>query len=281
MHHQHRALQCPYNVTYRQGTNDPFEKPYRGSPALTFIGTEDHPDLRISETGSSGEQAYLASLNASIFPSFPAGVQRARISQIDVYSPPIIVTAGQRQRYGIATIRVIAGVYEQARNGDGGIRIATRMAKAVLNELPIPGPLGPLQSNINIDFGGNFTVHWGKVTSTHDMILPNNLDQMVPSSVPWYNRSRIIAQDMNLDGSLQTSRTTPYPRRHQQRRHAGFRHLDRLRERRGSLAAVLGRGGHPRRFTRVLGVTIASPRPGTRPAVSGAGPTTTATSSRT
>jgi len=35
---------APYNVVYRNGTDDPFEKPYRGSPSLAFMGTEAHPD---------------------------------------------------------------------------------------------------------------------------------------------------------------------------------------------------------------------------------------------
>lgn len=196
------SANVPYNVVYRQGTDDPFERPYRGTPAAMFLGTEVHPDLRISDSGGTGEKTYLASLNTSLFPGFVSGVQNIRIRQIDVYSPPIVILSGQRQRYGIATIKVTASVYEQA--GTANERpIATRVAKAVVNQLPIPGPLGPLQSNVNIDTNGEFGVHWGMVTATRDIELPSNLTIKVPSGIPWYSRSRGFAPDFNGDGVAQ------------------------------------------------------------------------------
>src|SRR5262245_49664416 len=57
----------PWNVVYRNGTNDPFEKPYRGTPASTLLGTEDHPDISISLSGSVAEKNYLNTLNSTLF----------------------------------------------------------------------------------------------------------------------------------------------------------------------------------------------------------------------
>jgi hypothetical protein len=136
---------APYNVVYRNGTDDPFEKPYRGSPSLAFMGTEAHPDLVIDETGGSGEIAYLATLNATLFTNFPTPGQQGRISRIDVYGPPMISIGGTLTRYGIATIKVTAGIYEFVGTAQER-RVATRIAKAVLNEAPYTGPAGPLQS---------------------------------------------------------------------------------------------------------------------------------------
>lgn len=194
----------PYDVIYRQGTDDPFEKPYEGSPAQTLIGIEDHPDVRISETGTSGEQAYLAALNERLFSPRTAGGRQTRIVQIDLYAPPIRGGPGQRRRDGIATIKVRAGVFS-----DSGTRrerrIASRTARAILHELPIPGNLGPLHARGVMYLNGVFNVHWGTVTTGRDLDLNSNLDGKVDSSVPWYNIDRIIALDMNLDGYLQTS----------------------------------------------------------------------------
>src|SRR5262245_1774776 len=192
---------APYNVVYRNGTDDPFEKPYRGSPALTFLGTEAHPDLVISESGGSGETAFLATLNATLFADFPTAGQQGRIVRIDVYSPPIIEIGGVNTRYGIAKIKVTAGIYEFVGTSNER-RTATRVAKAVINEAPYTGPGGPLQSNVAIDMTGNFAPHWGKVTATASMSLHSSLTTKVDSGIPWYNRSRLIQRDNDGNGTF-------------------------------------------------------------------------------
>ncbi len=193
----------PYNVVYRQGTDDPFSKPYRGSPSKAFLGDEFHPDIRISSSGSSNEQTFLTTLNTALYPSFPSGNQQARIRQIDVYSPPILVISGTRTRYGIATIKVIADVYQNAGTAQE-TRIASKTVKAVINELPYTGPTGPLQSCKDIDMTGNARAHWGTVTTVGALMLNAALDTKADSSVPWYDSSRIIARDLNQDGTLST-----------------------------------------------------------------------------
>ena len=172
---------APWNVTYR---SDLFGKPYRGSPDQSFEGTQSNPDVRISQTGSAGEKNFLTNLNNTLFPAFPSPNLRARIRQIDIYAPPIISVSGQRTRFGIGTILVTAGIYEYPGTASEK-QIAERVVKAVINETPYPGPLGPLQSCGPLNFsGGSLQPHWGVVTASGDMTLQNNIDSKVQSSVP-------------------------------------------------------------------------------------------------
>jgi hypothetical protein len=199
----------PYNVVYRNGTDDPFERPYRGSPALSFMGTEDHPDVSISSSGTVAEKNYLSTLNSTLYTQFPAPLQQGKITEILVYGPPMIRISGTLSRYGIATIKVTAKVYEQV-GGAAERAIATRTVKAVLSEVTYPGS-GPIQSCADYSAIGNFAPHWGLVTSVGTLDLNNNMDTKVDSGIPWYNRNRIIARDMNLDGTVQTSTSTATP----------------------------------------------------------------------
>ncbi len=94
-----------------------------------------------------------------------------------------------------------AGIFEQAGT-TGEKRVAQRVVKAVLSELPYAAN-GAIQSCAGIAANGEFQGHWGRVTSVGTLDLASNLDGKVNSSVPWYSRTRIIARDMNLDGTLQ------------------------------------------------------------------------------
>jgi len=196
-------------VIYRNGTNDPFERPYRGSPALAFMGTEDHPDVSISSSGTVAEKNYLTTLNSTLYTQFPAPIQQAKVTEILVYGPPMLRISGVLSRYGVATIKVTAKVYEQV-GGAAERAIATRTVKAVLSEVNYPGS-GPIQSCNDYSAIGNFAPHWGLVTSVGTLNLNNNMDVKVDSGIPWYSKDRIISRDMNLDGSLQTSTSTATP----------------------------------------------------------------------
>jgi hypothetical protein len=198
----------PYNVVYRDGTNDPFEKPYRGTPALTLLGTEDHPDISISSAGAVAEKNYLTSLNSTLFNSFPSPIQQSRITEILVYGPPIIEISGVRTRYGIATVKVTAKVLEQV-GGSAERSIATRTVKAILNQAPYPAS-GPIQSCSELGARGNFAGHWGLVTSVSLMDLNSNLDNKVDSGIPWYNPTTIIAPDEDGDGTAGASKVSPF-----------------------------------------------------------------------
>jgi len=197
-----------WNVVYRNGTNDPFERPYRGSPALAFLGTEDHPDVSISSTGSVAEKNFLTSLNSTLFSAFPTPIQQGKITEILVYGPPMLQIGGVLTRYGIATVKVTAKVYEQV-GGAAERAIATRTVKAVLNQAPYPGS-GPIQSCNELSARGNFAPHWGLVTSVGQMDLNSNLNLKVDSGIPWYVPTRIIQPDEDGDGTAGASAVSPF-----------------------------------------------------------------------
>src|SRR5262245_54991104 len=64
----------PATPIYRDGTDDPFEKAYRGSNFLAFMGEESHsggdegPDLRIDAAAGGAQAAFLTDINNSMFP---------------------------------------------------------------------------------------------------------------------------------------------------------------------------------------------------------------------
>src|SRR5262249_1160114 len=155
------------------------------------------------------EKNYLNTLNSTLFGSFPTPLQQTKVTEILVYGPPMLTISGVRTRYGIATIKVTAKVYEQV-GGAAERTIATRSVRAVLNQAPHPAS-GPIQSCNELQAKGNFAAHWGLVTAVGTMNLNSNLDNKVDSGIPWYNRGRIIARDMNLDGTLQTDLVTATP----------------------------------------------------------------------
>ncbi len=164
------------------------ERPYRSSLGDTFYGIEtgtdpdpsfasDGPDLVV--TG-----AHLTTINDALFPDFPSPDLRARIARIEIYSPPIINIGGIDTRMGIATIKVTGGVFLYPGTGDER-QIATRIVKAVVNEIPVPGPVGPLQSCTQLDYNGDFRIHWGTGSSAGDADVPTNLDAKISTGLPY------------------------------------------------------------------------------------------------
>ncbi len=172
---------------YKQATNELFEKPYRGNLIHAFSGTEDGPDIRISESSSDSDiTTFLQNLNDSLLPDFPKSHYRARITQVDLYEPPILTIGANRIRYGMATIKVTAAVFENAGTSEER-KVAERVVKAVFNELPYPGPWGPLHSCINLNWTGDFTVFWGVATAVNnaDFISGGSIDVKHNSGFPW------------------------------------------------------------------------------------------------
>jgi hypothetical protein len=165
-----------------------FERPYRSSLGDTFYGIEtgtdpdpsfasDGPDLVVTA-------AHLATINNTLFPDFPSADLRARIARIEIYSPPVINIGGIDTRMGIATIKVIGGVFIFPGTGEER-QIATRIVKAVVNEIPVPGPVGPLQSCSTMDYNGDFLIHWGAGSSVGDADVPSNLDAKIRTGLPY------------------------------------------------------------------------------------------------
>ena len=160
-----------------------FDKPFKPRPQDRFYGTEDNPDVRINATtlAATPFPNFLDTFNAAI----TADATNGRVTEIIVYAPPIVAGAINAQgfweggnRYGLATIRVTA------RKFIATTVVAERTVKMVVSEWPFPGPQGPVQSNANISTGGNFGVHWGKMTSSQQMEIKRPLVGL-PWLDPW------------------------------------------------------------------------------------------------
>jgi hypothetical protein len=163
------------------GTDDVFEKPYREGPKFALMGTEDHPDMRIHEDTSSAARTFLANMSNALLANFPSQNYRARIRSIDIYEPPYVYNGASWVRYGIGTVKVIARVYRTLGNGTEQI-LAERMIKAVLNETPYFGPMGPLHSCSEVQWNGDLTVHWGLTSAVGSADLTNNAKK-IPASL--------------------------------------------------------------------------------------------------
>jgi hypothetical protein len=172
---------------YKQTNDDILDKPYRGNREHSLMGTEDGPDIRISESSSdSNITSFLQNLNDSLLPDFPKSHYRARVTQIDIYEPPIMTIASNRIRYGMATAKITAAVFENAGTSEER-KVAERVVKAVFNEAPYPGPWGPLHSCVNLNWTGDFSVFWGVATAVNnaDFIAGGSIDVKHNSGFPW------------------------------------------------------------------------------------------------
>ena len=139
-----------------------FDRPYRSALGDTFLGVETGADAGFPTSGPDVivNSSHLTTINNALFPNFPKADLLARISRIEFYAPPLVSIGGAATRMGIATVKVTAGVFIYPGTADER-QVATRVVKAVVNELPIPGPGGPLQSCANLSYTGNFQIHWG------------------------------------------------------------------------------------------------------------------------
>jgi hypothetical protein len=166
----------------------PFDKPFRSALADTFYGVETGSDADPNFANAGPDlivtSAHLATINDALFPNFPSADLRARIARIEVYAPPILNSGGADTRMGIATVRVVGGVFIYPGTADER-QIATRVVKAVVNEIPVPGPGGPLQSCAALGYNGEFSVHWGTSASVGNADLPSNLDSKSNTGLPY------------------------------------------------------------------------------------------------
>lgn len=153
-----------------------FDKPYKPKAQDRFMGDENHPDVIINGTTAA---AFLNTFNDALL----ADRTNGQVTEIRIFAPPIISGTLNANgfweggvRYGLATIRVTAKKFV----GTSTQPIAERIVKLVISEWPFPGPQGPVQSNANISTGGNFGVHWGKMTSDRTMDIKRPL-----VGLPW------------------------------------------------------------------------------------------------
>ena len=174
-----------------------FDKPFKGLVIDKLYGDEEHADVFIDRSTSQG-RTYLDALNTALFGTREHG----ELTEILVYAPPIIGGTVNADgfweggiRYGLATIKATATKYAD-RNARSGI-LAERSVKIVVSEWPFPGPQGPIQSNANITTGGNYGVHWGKMTSQGTMEVKRAL-----KSIPWFNAHERVHFERGYNNAL-------------------------------------------------------------------------------
>jgi hypothetical protein len=193
-----------YSDYYKpDGSTMLLDKPYRPGANDRFYGDENSADIIIN---NSTDKTTIDNINTILLGTLAANDRMSgEISEIKVFAPPIVSgvltpngTAtnadGTPQkfwvngsRFGTATIKVTATQYRDpslampAKTATANI-IASHAVRFVVGEIPLPIPGGPIQSNTNINFGGDFMVHWGNETSTGDLTNVRN-----PVSLPWAN----------------------------------------------------------------------------------------------
>lgn len=173
-----------YTGRYKSDGGMLCDKPFKPKPVNRFYGTDNAADADIY-LNSTNASAFLTEFNRKLFPNMENG----QITEILIYAPPIIggtVNADgfweSGTRYGLATIKVTA----ELRRGTN--TVAKRWVKLVVSEWPFPGPQGPVQSNANISTGGNFGVHWGRMTSDEQMDVKRPF-----VGLPWFSSADSIA----------------------------------------------------------------------------------------
>jgi Tfp pilus assembly protein PilX len=164
------------------------DRPYRSALAETFLGiqTGTDPNPAFADMGPDiiVSDAHLQTINDALFPNFPSVNLRARITRIEIYAPPSANIGGVATRLGVATVRVTGGVFMYPGTASER-QIATRVVKVVVNEIPVPGPVGPLQSCSTLNYGGNFEVHWGTGSSQAAASLPTSMNAAINSGLPY------------------------------------------------------------------------------------------------
>jgi hypothetical protein len=165
-----------------------FERPYRSALADTFLGIETgtDPDPSFADKGPDliVASAHLTTVNDTLFPNFPSPFLRARITRTEVYAPPIVSIGGTATRMGIATVKATAGVFIYPGTANER-QVATRIVKAVVNEIPVPGPVGPLQACSTLAYTGAFDIHWGTGSSMGNADIPTSLDVKCNTGMPY------------------------------------------------------------------------------------------------
>jgi len=179
-----------YNDVYKPtATFLLFDKPFKGSLDNRFMGTQGYPDILIDNSTAFG-RTFLTTYNATLFPVQEGGSgQNPRVTEIRVFAPPIIgatkrdstnggIGTGDYEggvRYGLATVQVTSQKFTPSDAADNTTpsskALASRTVQIIVSEWPFPGPEGPIQSNANIQTGGNFGVHWGRMTAEGDMTI--------------------------------------------------------------------------------------------------------------
>ena len=153
----------PEHPYYKQVDDAVFAKPFRGSLVDALLGAEDGPDMCIDELLSADAEDFLLDMSNELFGGYPSGEsgRRARISHIDVYAPPYVPVAGSWKRYGVGTVKVVAGIYQEYPDGSETL-LSERTVKITLGQVKVPVPqLAALNACDAVAWNDDLTVHWG------------------------------------------------------------------------------------------------------------------------
>jgi len=164
------------------------DRPYRSAMAETLMGVETGTDPNPAYADKGPDlivnTSFLTTINNALFTNYPTPFLHARITRIEIYSPPLISIGGNLTRMGVATIKVTSGVFLFPDTASER-QVATRVVKAVINEIPVPGPVGPIQSCSTLAYTGDFQIHWGTGSSIGAATLPSNLNAKTYSGLPY------------------------------------------------------------------------------------------------
>jgi hypothetical protein len=161
------------------------------------VGTESGPDLRIDASFSDDAEAFLDALSAKLLADYPGSGLRARISRIDVYGPPTLEKAGAQVRYGVASARVTAGIYEVPPDAPERL-LAERTVTLVFSEIPYghdTHDLAALHSCGDVQWPHEFSVHWGTAVIVGDADLSSDLQEDHIVSLP---RADLLVEGADL-----------------------------------------------------------------------------------
>ena len=66
---------------------------------------------------SAAAKTALTNLSNALFTGYPGGGLRARVTSLDVYAPPYVQVGGTWTRFGLATVKVVAQIYQGYPDG--------------------------------------------------------------------------------------------------------------------------------------------------------------------
>jgi hypothetical protein len=159
------------------GREDLFEAPYRGDVVHMLLGTEDAPDMRIDD------ELVLEPLSRTLLGDDQTGAgARVRIRSIDIFAPPYLRSGTQWVRYGVGTVKVVAGI-DRVLPDAPVERLAERTVRLVLNETPYrTSRLEAVHACGNAELVGDVGVGWGALVATGSISMPGGA--AVPESLP-------------------------------------------------------------------------------------------------
>jgi hypothetical protein len=165
-----------------------FDRPYGPAATEAFLGIETgtDPDAVLAAYGPDliVLPPYLATINAALLEGVAPPGASVRITRIEIFAPPGAGRFAGATGAGIATIKVVAGVFVHPGTADERCA-ATRSLRVVIDRIPIPVSLGPLQSCSRLSHGQLTEVRWGTEAASEDITLTAGSLDHAPTGLPY------------------------------------------------------------------------------------------------